>query len=268
MKFIYLLLLLLFIIGCSQVPRIDDRPLFEKKINVGEPFQLHIGDSVILDEANITITLQDAINYRCPEDVVCDSGGNFNAGVLLENLDTGETKKVGFFADTDAHFDYTLFGGYVIHPVEWKPEKVWAGRSIANSSYEITFIVERGIAFDQQFIMGFGDAVPLDDGNILLSLENITFRQHEDRKSKGEFLLQATLHFKIKKGAQEYTGEIKYGDINYTGSQEESVVHLGEYQVFLKELIGKQPYYHSFGSMKEEVTNPTQYQAQMWVART
>lgn len=264
MKFPYPIFTLLLVVGCTQIPNHNDNSVINKEASIGELFKLHIGESVRVLDANIEITLQDANNYLCPEDVYCVSAGNFDANVIIKDLETGETKEKTFSSFTDAHFDYTVFNEFIVSPVEWEPEKRFVGALIEKSSYQITFIVEQGITFDKQFIIEFGDRVPLGDGSIRLSLDDIVIKKNENLESK-EPKSEATLHFKISKDTKQYSGQVKY--LSQEATAGKLYAESGEYNIFLKELIGKQPYYHRFDRYKDEVTDPTQYRARIWVVQ-
>ncbi len=256
MKPIYLILTLLFVTGCSQTPGTNDNSIWNEEVNIGELFQLQIGDSAVITNANIEITLRDAHDSRCPESVKCVSAGNFNANVILRNLNTEEVEEKQFFAGTDAYFDYTVFNGFIVRPVEWK-----SGRRV-NSSYEITFVVERGIAFEQQFIMKFGETVPIGNGNIKLSLDNIVVKNNEKSDSEGR-KSEAILYFGISNGSEQYSSHVKY-----LPRRDDLHTELGGYQIFLQDLVGMQPYYHYFNIYKDEIINPTRYRAQIFVVQT
>lgn len=268
MKIAYLTLILLFIVGCSQLqssPSANERAY----ASVGELFQLSIGNSVVIKDANIEIILDNAEDYRCPESVKCDTGGNFHADVILKDLDSGSSKRKRFFAFTDARFDYIVFKNYVIHPVSWKPER----RSDISAMYEITFIVERGIAFDQQFMVWEGDKAPLNNGEVILSLDKIIVKKNENSMPK-EPKSEATLYFKIDTGTKQDYGQInvpqrkeippKIGS-KYVPKIKTPFVDIGEYRIILKELIGMQPYYHRFNEYDEEIEDSTQYRARIIV---
>lgn len=222
---------------------------------------------------NIEITLDNATDYRCPEGVMCATGGNFHSDVVLTDLDNGSSKRKRFFAWTDAHFDYTVFKNYVIHPVSWKPGRRSNIKETEKSSYEITFIVERGIAFGQQFMVWEGDKAPLNNGEVILSLDKIIVKRNENPTPK-EPKSEATLYFKIEMGKKQDYGQIDVPQIieippkigsKYVPKIKTPFVDIGEYRIILKELIGMQPYYHPFNEYDEEIKDPTQYRARIIV---
>ena len=265
MKSAYLIFTLLLVVSCTQIPTPNDNSVINKEASIGELFKLHMGESAKVSETNMEITLQNASNDFCPEDVLCVTGGNFYAEVTIKDLETGETREKTFSAFTDAGFDYTLFNGLVISPVEWKPMKRLVGVLIEESSYEITFVVKHGIDFNQQFIMEVDDIVPMGDGNLILSLDDIVVRNNKNAEPE-EPQSEVSLHFSMSDDFKNHSDQVEY--VPYVPSNLNVLpVELGDYQIFLKELIGKQPYYHSFNIYDAEVVDPSQYRARILVVK-
>ena len=115
-----------------------------RTVSLGQPFQLRVGESVVVSGESLTVTMNAVPeDSRCPTGVQCIWEGNARVTVTLAK--TGQAAQ-SFDLNTTLDPKTATYLDYQIELVALDPYPTYRGGPIAQSRYRATFVVRRAAA--------------------------------------------------------------------------------------------------------------------------
>jgi hypothetical protein len=127
-------MLLALTLGCAAAP------VQPSRLPVGQPFELRLGATAMLD-GDLFVTFNEVrSDSRCPMDAICVQAGEASVGVVVADQRDGSLARADGVLGTTPGTSTTAIGEYSVRLVQIEPYPQ-AARPITPADYVITLVV-------------------------------------------------------------------------------------------------------------------------------